>query len=434
MKTSNMKNKKVVVIGIDGLPYSLINTYIQQGVMPNFSQMVQAGNLYRMKSSLPEVSSVAWTSFMTGRNPGEHGIFGFMELNKDYGYRFPNFSDIKSPTVWEKLNIPSVIINIPETYPAVRPLNGLLISGFVAIDLSQAVYPKRIYQNLQDMGYRLDVQAKLAAEDPDAFFTDLFEVFEKRCNAIRYFFETENWQLFIAAITATDRLHHYFYPQTIDQGPYHTRILEFYHKLDSFIGEMFHRAGDENAWFFTCSDHGFTTITSEVNLNRWLIETGYLHLSNGKEGLKGISETSRAFCLDPGRIYIHSKERYPRGCVLDSDYDSLRNQLSEEFSALRFNGDPVVRKIYFNEDIFSGPNSADGPDLYLLPEPGFDLKGAVHRPQVYGRTHFTGMHTYDDAHLFIFPRKRLDDPQIDQLSNIFEDGLERPHGDCGRHK
>jgi len=110
--------KKAVIIGIDGLPYSLIKTYIQRGVMPGYARMIREGSLHRMESSLPEVSSVAWTSFMTGKNPGDHGIFGFMELDGSYAYRFPNFKDIKAPTFWEKLKVPSVIKPAGDISPA----------------------------------------------------------------------------------------------------------------------------------------------------------------------------------------------------------------------------------------------------------------------------------------------------------------------------
>ena len=413
-------SKKVVVIGIDGLPFSLINEYMRQGVMPQFRQMTREGSFLRMKSSLPEVSSVAWTSFMTGKNPGEHGIFGFMELDDNYCYRFPNFKDIKVPTFWEKLDVPSVIINLPQTYPAVRPLKGVLVSGFVAIDLRRAVYPQNAYSKLEEIGYRLDVKAKLASADPDGVFVDLFEDFESRLKAIRYFFDHTEWQIFVGTITATDRLHHYFYPQALGEGPYHGKMLEFYGKLDAFLGEIYEKAKDQGCIFLTCSDHGFTPITSEVYLNRWLIENGYLLLEDTSKGLERISGNSLAFCLDPGRIYIHLKDRYPRGCVARSDYKSLRKDLAEKLSQITFSGKKVIKRTYLREEIFNGPYTVLGPDIYLLPYPGFDLKGAVDRPTVFGTSHFTGMHTYDDAHLFISSDHKLSTPTITDIASLIE--------------
>lgn len=124
--------RKVVIIGLDGIPYSLLKSYMAQGIMPHFQEMAAAGQLLPMKSTLPEVSSVAWSSFMTGKNPADHGIFGFMEIDRDnYEYRFPNFTSLKAPTFWENLDLLTVAVNIPQTYPA-RPFKGVLVSGFVA--------------------------------------------------------------------------------------------------------------------------------------------------------------------------------------------------------------------------------------------------------------------------------------------------------------
>src|SRR5574337_1198093 len=130
--------KKSVVIGLDGTPYSLIHKLTQQGVCPNLSKLISAGSLREMKSTHPAVSSVAWTSFMTGVNPAKHGIFGFVErIPNTYDVYYPNSKHVMSKTIWDiirNFNKRSVIINVPSTYPA-SEMNGILIAGFVAIDL-----------------------------------------------------------------------------------------------------------------------------------------------------------------------------------------------------------------------------------------------------------------------------------------------------------
>ena len=72
--------KKVAVIGLDGVPFSLLEHLFDSGVMPNLASIAGHGTLVKMETTLPAVSSVAWTSFMTGTTPGEHGIFGFTDL------------------------------------------------------------------------------------------------------------------------------------------------------------------------------------------------------------------------------------------------------------------------------------------------------------------------------------------------------------------
>ncbi|MEW6068347.1 MAG: alkaline phosphatase family protein [Nitrospirota bacterium] len=393
------KDKKVVVMGLDGIPYSLLINYIEKGIMPKFAELCKTGNLYKMNSTLPEVSSVAWSSFMTGKNPGEHGVFGFMEIDKQtYEYIFSNFNSLKARPFWEREDIKTIAFNIPQTYPA-RPMNGVMVSGFVAIDMKKATYPERVFNYLKETGYKLDVDAKLAPENPDAFFSDLFDTFEKRQKTIEYLYENEEWQLFIGTITETDRLHHFFF-DSASNGRYFHIFEKFYKQLDSFIGLMAQKAKKDGALFLTCSDHGFTTIKTELYLNRWLIENGYLKIDR-VDGLKGINPDSKAFCLDPSRIYIHEEGKFSKGRVKKSDKEAIIDELKTKFGEITFEGQKIIKQIYSKNEIFQGDYVEDAPDIYLLPNYGFDLKGAINKDSIFGTTYFRGMHTYDDAHLFI---------------------------------
>jgi len=415
------KDKTVVVVGLDGVPYTLLVDYMERGIMPELSQLCKTGKLYRMKSTLPEVSSVAWSSFMTGKNPGEHGIFGFMEIDKqNYEYLFPNYSSLKTPPIWVRDDMKAVAFNIPQTYPA-EQINGVMVSGFVAIDLKKATYPERVFNYLNGMGYRLDVNTKLAMENPEAFFKDLFDTFEKRKRAIEYLYDNEDWQLFIGTITETDRLHHFFYDSALE-GKYFDIFEKYYRELDSFIGVMAKKAVKDGAVFLTCSDHGFTPIKTEVYLNKWLIENDYLKLDN-IEGLKGMTSDTKAFCLDPSRIYIHLKGKYKRGTVSLSDYKGLVKELKEKFSEISFGGQKIIKNVYLREEIFHGTYADDGPDLYLLPAYGFDLKGSTNKSHVFGKTHFRGMHTYDDAHLFISVPVDSEDIKIENVARMITQHL-----------
>jgi len=129
---------KACVFGIDGMPHTLLTRLMDQEVMPRAREIFGGGGLHRMKVTLPEVSAVSWPSFMTGRNPGTHGIYGFTEFEpRSYRIRFPGFSSLKVPTLWDRLGEGgkrSVVVNQPSTYPA-REIPGVLVSGFVAIDI-----------------------------------------------------------------------------------------------------------------------------------------------------------------------------------------------------------------------------------------------------------------------------------------------------------
>ena len=102
MSSLSSKTKKALIIGIDGVPHSLLDTYIEGDVMPNLKRILNEGyKLHKMNASIPDISSVSWTSFNTGVNPGEHGIYGFTDLKPDsYSLYFPNSKDIKAPTFW----------------------------------------------------------------------------------------------------------------------------------------------------------------------------------------------------------------------------------------------------------------------------------------------------------------------------------------------
>jgi len=70
------KKKRVCVIGLDGVPYSLLLDLAQKGNMPTVTQLLDSGHLHRMKASLPEISAVSWTDFMTGTNSELTGFLG----------------------------------------------------------------------------------------------------------------------------------------------------------------------------------------------------------------------------------------------------------------------------------------------------------------------------------------------------------------------
>ena len=153
-----------------------------------------------------------------------------------------------------------------------------------------------------------------------------------------------------------------------------------------------------NAGLFLLSDHGFTGIVQEVTLNAWLVRNGYLGFDRpDPAGLEDISAGSRAFALDPNRIYLNLKGRFPKGAVEPADVPVLRREIAAGLAGLGHGGRKVARRVFEREEIYSGPFASRGPDLLVLGEPGFDMKGSVKKKEVFGRTSLQGMHTWDDA-------------------------------------
>jgi len=399
------RNHKVVVLGIDGVPYSLLNRFIDQGIMPNLASLAGKGTLTDMTATIPEISSTSWSTFMTGVNPGRHGIYGFMELQDgSYKWRFPNSSDLKSSTLWDiagKNGKQSIVINVPSTYPA-RELNGILTAGFVALDLKKATYPESAYEYLKGIGYRMDVDTRKAQESASALAEDIGQTFEIRKKAILHFLDNKDWDLFVGVVTETDRLHHYLWAALNDTDhAQHTFFIDFYKKIDGFIGELYSRTGDDIP-FIIVSDHGFTTIKKEIYLNVWLKEQGYLSFRKDKpESLEDMNPESRVFVLDPARFYIHLEGKYPHGSVTMSDYNTLRNKLKNELLSLTFDGEKVIKSVYFKEELYNGDMFDRAPDLVVLSYDGFDMKGAINKTELSGNSFLTGGHTRDNAVFFM---------------------------------
>jgi len=418
------KNKpRVCVIGLDGVPYGLLSRLAEDGTMPVVSELIRSGCLHRMKASLPEISAVSWTDFMTGADSGAHGIFGFTDLRPGaYDLRFPNFLEVKAETFWDALGRRgrrSVVINQPSTYPA-RPIPGSLVSGFVAVDLAKAVYPLSHKAALDKMDYQIDIDTLRARDDADFFWRDLDKTFQSSRRALDYFWK-EKWDYFELVVTGTDRLHHFHWDAwTEEKHPDHGRFLDYYKKVDGLMGEIVSRLKNLGgpSSLFLLSDHGFTGIEQELYLNAWLAKHGYLRFeSAAPRDLTSISGPSRALALDPGRIYIHLENRFPRGCVKSADCQGIKNEISAALAELEYQGRKVIRRVFDSSDIYHGPLQDQGPDLVVLAENGFDLKGSVKKKEVFGPSGLKGMHTWDDA-VFLADKDFGPDLKIADLAKI----------------
>jgi len=412
---------KTVIIGLDGVPYSeLLTRLIENGHLKNMASLFGQGYFGRMEVCIPEISSVSWTSFMTGDQSGEHGIYGFMDLMPEtYKMYFPNFLSLRKKTVFDELGHigkKSVVINLPSTYPA-RQIPGVLVSGFVAIDLKKAVYPFSLAPELQTMGYSIDVDTRRGREDHDYLLQDLDATLKSRQNLANLLWGRENWDLFMVVITGTDRINHFMWDAFADSDhARHADFIEYYEKVDSFIGSMYKKFINLPGFseginhFMMLSDHGFTKIRSEVYLNQWLQENGFLSFNQDPPAsLEDIAPESRAFALDPSRIYINAKDRYPGGSVGKDDVEKVKNEIRRGLEELTFeDGSPVLRKILDRDEVFHGPFTRQGPDLVLLSHHGFDLKGRINSKSTFGLSGLTGMHTQDDAFFFSDKGKKVE--------------------------
>lgn len=384
---------------------------MRAGDLPNLARLFESGSAVEMNSSLPDVSAVAWTSINTGKNPGKHGIYGFVDRKPgSNGIEVMTAAHVRARTVWELASDSgrrSVAINVPLSYPPQR-INGVVISDFLAPALSKAVHPASLLPVLNEIGYRIDTDPWVARQSLDAFVDDFRVTAEKRAEAVMYLMDREQWELFMVVFMETDRLHHFMWQYMEENHPkYGEKFVEAYRHIDALAGKIVQRLRPDDE-LIVLSDHGFTTLKKEVYLNVWLEQNGYLEFEPGADkGLDSLTARTRAYSLDPGRIYVNRAGREPNGTVAPGDAGGVIEELCRRLADLRDpeDGSPIVRWAYPAEQIYDGPYRDRAPDLLAMPHDGYDIKGTFDATELTGRGKLVGMHKYDNATLFVRGRQ-----------------------------
>lgn len=403
------RKKRVVVIGLDGVPYTYIQQLFRAGELPNFRALAAEGGLVQMDTTLPNVSSVAWSSFMTGQNPGKHNIYGFVDRQPGSLKTFiPTSRNMRSPAIWEILSAAGkrvFAMNVPVTYPS-RQVNGIVVGCFLSPSVEKAAPNAEVAQALKRLNYCVDADPWRARQNKDTFLPHLDEVFERRIETMRYFWRQEPWDFFMAHIMETDRLHHFFWEE-MEQNheKYAPAFLDFYKRVDHVLGEI--RSWlDEDTTLIVLSDHGFCSIKQEVFVNTWLHERGYLQYTKDQpEGLQDMAPSSVAYSLDPGRIFLNMKGREPDGRVTAGDeFERLRREIAEAALTMAdpATGESMVERVYTREELYHGPYAGSAPDLVLAMRDGYDPKGPLGKANLtFKGPSLVGMHTTPDALLYI---------------------------------
>ncbi len=405
--------RRVAVLGLDGTPYTFLQRLIGQGHMPHLAGLLGEGTLARIHSVHPTVSSVAWSTYMTGVNPARHGIFGFVDRKPgSYEITIPTARAMRAPTLWEVLSQAGrrvIVMNVPVTYPP-RPVNGLLVGCFLSPTLEKATYPPDLAGRLARLGYRLDADPWKARQSKEAALQEVNEVLERRVRALFDLLESERWDFFQCHVMETDRLHHFLWEEMEQGHPHYAAgFLDFYRQIDDLIGRLRERLADDTT-LVVLSDHGFCTLKKEVYINHWLQERGWLRLEgDDPPRLAQIGSDAVAYSLDPGRVFLNVAGREPRGSVRPgAEYEALREEIAAAAQALRdpADGQPMVAQVLRREEVYEGPFLEQAADLILVPVPGYDLKGALGKPALtFKGGELVGTHTYDDAFLYIQGRR-----------------------------
>ncbi|HHI02570.1 MAG TPA: nucleotide pyrophosphatase, partial [candidate division Zixibacteria bacterium] len=248
----------------------------------------------------------------------------------------------------------------------------------------------------------------------------------KRVETALRLMDSEEWDYFHLHIMESDRISHFLWElwETGDPrwGP---KFEEFFQQIDAGLGD-FQENLPPGTKLIVLSDHGFCSIKNEVYMNKWLSDNGYLKFDSEKpESLTEISSATKAYSLIPGRIYINLKGREWAGAVEPGDeYKVLRAGIKERLGDMTDpdTGEKIVDKVFLREEIYRGAYLPRAADIIVIPKEGYDFKGNLAAEKLTYKGNLVGMHTYDDAFLYIDGMELVDrKPEIiDMLPTIME--------------
>ena len=192
--SSNGSNR-VVIIGLDGATYRVLDPMRAAGAMPNISRLRESGAWGHLRSTTPTNSAAAWVSFMTGKNPAKHGVFEFQVRSTPAGpKRVAGYHNIAGETLWDAVSREGkkvVGINVPIAYPA-TPVNGAMVSGIPIPSGSRSwTYPEGLADEIdrETDGYVISLPWRDVQGRADPFLARLSEMTHKRARATRYLME-----------------------------------------------------------------------------------------------------------------------------------------------------------------------------------------------------------------------------------------------------
>ncbi len=427
-----MSKEKVLLIGFDGATWDLIAPWADEGKLPAFRKLMQEGAWGDLESTIPPLSPAAWTSILTGVNPGKHSVFCFVKPKEgSYFVRPISSRDKKAKSIWHLLSDQGrkvVLINIPFTYPVDR-VKGVMISGLgTPSRSSEFSYPPEFKQKLlrRFPDYDVDFNEDLIqlSSDKSSMLDKVKVVTAEQIRAGKYLLENEDWHLFAIVFRSADVIQHYYWNDK-------ATILEYYRQVDEFLQWSMARM-DADTTLLVCSDHGFSGVHTRVYANNWLHQLGLLQLNKPtkalwnrlspsaetlqrmlvKFGFRNIAwrlkrspllevvikhlvhseELQYIFDVDwlrtkayfgetsGGMVNVNLRGREPRGFVDEGGFETLREYIMKEALELR---DPAtslnaIKQAYKGDEIYSG-ESRDIPDVVLLANEGYNLRGSYNK-------------------------------------------------------
>lgn len=427
---------KTLLLGLDGMTWSVLDPAFAAGHMPNFNRLLERGASGVLTSTIPPYTPPGWTSIFTGVNPGKHGIFGFTLGHVQEPRGLVRLDRVQAPAIWNAANAQGVrigVFNVPMTYPA-PVVDGFAVSGMLTPEGGGATpesftHPDDLAAAIIEHadGYEIDIEVDYDEDwKSTAIIERLSANLSRKRKALEYVLSKDGEvPILFAVLEAPDRLMHVHY-KYIDPSselfdrpeaePIRARAWAFFDEMDAMIGDLLGWAG-EDGYVVSMSDHGFGPKDKSVNINLALREWGLLSIAGAgavakspgirklarraKKALpksvwkkaKGAAQSSidwsktKAFSapIPQQGIYLNLKGREPHGIVSETDYDAVRDEIIERLRDLTDpdDGRAVVDRVYKREEVLHGPEASHAPDLFPVCRAySYELSDGLYSPSI----------------------------------------------------
>lgn len=267
-----IKNTRVLVLGFDGADWELISKWANEGKLPNFKKLMELGVAGPLESTIPPITPPAWTSMTTGKNPGKHGIYSFIKIektNESWKKSIYTSKDKKSKELWDYISN-SIVVNVPFTYPP-KKIDGIMITGMLTPSLeSEFTYPPEFKNEILEKfpNYMFELEPAQYSARIQEFIEKLYNMTNERIKLFWHLFK-KNWDLMFFVFIGPDRIQHILWGSE--------EMEEYWEYLDSFLGKVIEKValrGD--IYLIVVSDHGFKKTNKIAYINNLLIKEGFL--------------------------------------------------------------------------------------------------------------------------------------------------------------
>lgn len=425
-------SRRLFVFGLDAAPPSLLFDKFRDK-LPNFSMLLDKSVYGPMHSCDPPITIPAWMVMMTGREPGELGLYGFRH-RRGFDYNeimIPSSRSIKYPKVWDYLGdagYKSFVMGIPPTYPPYK-IDGWMISGFLTPNSRvNYTYPSSLKTVIEHIVGEYIFDVPFRKEDRSSVLRDLFRMTKQHIKVAMHMINSKPWNLFIYMEVGLDRIQHAFWKYMDPNHPKYTphkdfsdAILKYYMVLDDALGKFIRVMGEDTALMIV-SDHGAKMMKGAFAINDWLIKEGFLKVRGDVKPGSNISEVDvdwrNTYAWGWGgyyaRIFLNLNGREKEGVIGREEYNDFRDELSKKIVSIRGPGGEKWRnRILYPEEIYSVLNG-NPPDLMVY----FDdlywrSAGTFGYDDPYLPENDTGpddaVHDYDGVFIFHHPGEKISD-------------------------